>query len=152
MSTMEPLALPEGYSISGDPTRLDLDRVHAFLATESYWAKDIPRAVVEKTVQHSLTWGIYHAGGQVGFARVITDRATFAYLCDVFVDSGHRGIGLSKALVSTILAHPELQGLRRWMLVTADAHTLYEQFGFSAPKHPERYMEIHRPGIYRQGA
>jgi GNAT superfamily N-acetyltransferase len=107
---------------------------------------------VEKTVQHSLTWGIYHAGGQVGFARVITDRATFAYLCDVFVDSGHRGIGLSKALVSTILAHPELQGLRRWMLVTADAHTLYEQFGFSAPKHPERYMEIHRPGIYRQGA
>jgi len=147
---MQRPALPEGYSISHDPARLDLGRVHAFLAQESYWAKDIPRALVEKTVQHSMTWGIYHESGQVGFARVITDRATFAYLCDVFIDASHRGIGLSKALVAEIMAHPDLQGLRRWMLVTADAHTLYEQFGFTAPPYPERYMEIHRPEIYRQ--
>jgi GNAT superfamily N-acetyltransferase len=142
-------ALPEGYTISDDPARLDLDRVHAFLAQESYWAKGIPRGLVERTVRHSMTWGVFFEEGQVGFARVVTDRATFAYLCDVYVDAAHRGIGLSKALVAEILAHPELQGLRRWMLVTADAHTLYEQFGFTAPKHPERYMEIHRPGLYQ---
>lgn len=145
---MDRPSLPDGYSISGDPARLDLDRVHAFLAQESYWAKNIPRELVERTVRHSMVWGIYHAGGQVGFARVITDKATFAYLCDVYIDAAHRGLGLSKALVAAIMAHPDLQGLRRWMLVTADAHTLYEQFGFTATKYPERYMEIHRPDIY----
>jgi GNAT superfamily N-acetyltransferase len=141
--------VPDGYAISDDPARLDLDRVHAFISRESYWAKGIPRAIVEKTVRHSLTWGVYHGAEQVGFARVISDRATFAYLCDVYIDTAHRGKGLSKALVATILAHPDLQNLRRWMLVTADAQKLYEQFGFTVAEEPERYMEIHRPGIYQ---
>jgi len=139
--------LPEGYEISCDPARLDLDVIHGFLA-QSYWAKSIPKALVERTIQNSLCWGVYHASGQVGFARVITDKATFAYLCDVFVLPQHRGQGLSKALVALIKAHPDLQGLRRWMLVTADAQSLYEPFGFTVVSHPERHMEIHRPGIY----
>jgi len=141
--------LSDGYTISDDPARLDLDRVHAFLSQESYWALGIPREIVERTVRHSLTWGVYRGAEQVGFGRVISDKATFAYLCDVYIDAAHRGRGLSKALVAAILAHPDLQSLRRWMLVTADAHQLYEQFGFTAPQHPERYMEIHRPEIYR---
>jgi GNAT superfamily N-acetyltransferase len=140
--------LPQGYAISDDPARLDLERVHAFLSRESYWARGIPREIVEKAVRHSLTWGVYFGAEQIGFGRVISDRATFAYLCDVYIDSAHRRKGMSKALVATILAHPDLQNLRRWMLVTADARALYEQFGFTSPKHPDRYMEIHRPGIY----
>jgi GNAT superfamily N-acetyltransferase len=140
--------LPEGYEISDDPARLDFERIHRFLAHESYWAKNIPRALVEQAARHSLTWGVYALAGQVGFARVVSDRTTFAYLCDVYIEADHRGHGLSKALVARILAHPELQGLRRWMLVTADAHTLYEPFGWVVPGKPERYMEIHRPDIY----
>ena len=147
---MPGVALPEGYTISDDPALLDLDIVHAFIANESYWAKGIPKSLVERTVANSLCWGVYFDGKQVGFARVISDKATFAYLCDVFVASGHRGKGLSKALVATILAHPDLQNLRRWMLVTADAQKLYEQFGFTVAPQPDRYMEIHRPGIYQQ--
>ena len=143
--------VPDGYAISDDPARLDLDRVHAFISQESYWAKGIPRETVEKTVRHSLTWGVYRGAEQVGFGRVITDKATFAYLCDVYIDSAHRGKGLSKALIASILAHPDLQGLRRWMLVTADAQSLYEQYGFKAVAHPERHMEIHRPGLYMEG-
>ena len=143
--------VPDGYAISDDPARLDLDRVHAFISQESYWAKGIPRETVEKTVRHSLTWGVYRGAEQVGFGRVITDKATFAYLCDVYIDSAHRGKGLSKALVAAILAHPDLQNLRRWMLVTADAHTLYEPFGFTVPAYSERYMEIRRPGVYLEG-
>ena len=143
------IAVPEGYTISDDPARIDLDRVRAFLAGESYWAKGISREIVEKMVRHSMSWGVYGQEGQVGFARVVTDRATFAYLCDVYIDAEHRGIGLSKALVAAIMAHPELQNLRRWMLVTADAHSLYERFGFTVPKFPERYMEVHRPDIYQ---
>ncbi len=142
-------SLPEGYAISNDPARLDLQRVCEFLSRESYWARGIPHDVVEKMVRHSLVWGVYAPEGQIGFARVVSDRATFAYLCDVYIDASHRGLGLSKALVETIKAHPDLQNLRRWMLVTADAHTLYERFGFTVTKHPERYMEIHRPDIYR---
>ena len=144
------LSLPEGYTISDDPARLDLDRVHAFLSKESYWAQGMPRDLFDKMVRHSLVWGVYAAEGQVGFARVVTDRATFAYLCDVYIEAAHRGIGLSKALVAAVMAHPDLQKLRRWMLVTADAHTLYERFGFTVPKYPERYMEIHRSDIYRK--
>ena len=144
---MTPTELPEGYVISSDPALLDLDVIHGFIA-QSYWAKDIPKPLVERTISNSLCWGVYHREAQVGFARVITDKATFAYLADVFILPEHRGNGLSKALVATILAHPDLQGLRRWMLVTVDAQGLYEQFGFKPVPQPERHMEIHRPGLY----
>ncbi len=144
---MEVTNLPGGYVISSDPARLDLAVIHGFIA-QSYWAKGISKALVEQTIRHSLCWGVYQGETQVGFARVITDKTTFAYLCDVFVLAGHRGKGLSKALVAAIQAHPDLQGLRRWMLVTADAQGLYEQFGFTKVLHPERHMEIHRPGMY----
>jgi len=140
---------PDGYTISDDPARLDLDVIHGFISQSSYWAQEIPRALLERALRHSMCWGVYTDAAQVGFARVTTDRATFAYLADVFILPEHRGKGLSKALVAAILAHPDLQGLRRWMLVTADAQKLYESFGFQAVAKPERYMEIHRPDIYR---
>ena len=142
-----PTDLPTGYEISCDPARLDLDVIHGFLS-QSYWAKAIPRALVEKSIQNSLCFGAYQGAAQVGFARIVTDKATFAYLCDVFVLPDHRGHGLSKALVTAIVAHPELQGLRRWNLVTIDAHGLYEQFGFKTAAQPERYMEVLRHGMY----
>jgi GNAT superfamily N-acetyltransferase len=114
------------YTISTDSKRLDVELIHRWLAQESYWAPGIPRDVIERAIAGALNFGIYHATqGQVGFARVISDRATFAYLADVFVLDAHRGQGLSKRLMETILAHPELQGLRRWMLATRDAHGLY---------------------------
>jgi predicted GNAT family N-acyltransferase len=144
---MSAVDLPQGYAISDDPARLDLNVVHDFLAS-SYWAKGIPRELVEKTIRHSMCWGVYHDAAQVGYARVISDKATFAYLCDVFISTAHRGKGLSKALVATIQVHPDLQDLRRWMLVTADMQKLYAQFGFEPLKAPERHMEIHRPRIY----
>ena len=145
---MASVELPEGYLISSDPALLNLDVIHSFIA-QSYWAKDIPKPLVERMIRNSLCWGVYQSAEQVGFARVITDKATFAYLADVFILPEHRGNGLSKALVATILAHPDLQGLRRWMLVTADAQSLYEPFGFKVVPHPERHMEIHRPGMYK---
>ncbi len=139
--------LPDGYTISADPDRLDLDVIHGFISG-SYWAKAIPKALIERMVRHSLCFGVYHHEAQVGFARVISDYTTFGYLADVFILPLHRGRGLSKVLVATVMAHPELQGLRRWMLVTADAQQLYVPFGFKPVTQPERYMEIHRPGIY----
>jgi len=148
---MTSIELPEGYLISSDPARLDLQVIHGFIA-QSYWAKAIPKPLVERMISNSLCWGVYHEAAQVGFARVITDKATFAYLADVFILPEHRGKGLSKALVATIVAHPELQGLRRWMLVTVDAHGLYEQFGFKTVAQPERHMEIHRHGLYDQSS
>ncbi len=141
--------LPEGYTLSTDPARLDLNVIHGFIS-QSYWAKGMPRELVDRMVKNSLCFGVYHATGQVGFARVISDYTTFAYVADVFVLSEHRGRGLSKALVQAILAHPDLQQLRRWMLVTLDAHGLYEQHGFKPVAHPERHMEIHQPGIYEK--
>jgi N-acetylglutamate synthase-like GNAT family acetyltransferase len=138
---------PDGYTISCDPALLDLDVVHGFIAN-SYWAKGIPKALVEKSIRNSLCWGVYFKSAQVGFARVISDRATFAYLCDVFIASEHRGKGLSKALVAAIKTHPDLQGLRRWMLVTVDAHGLYAQFDFKTVTKPECHMEILRHGMY----
>jgi GNAT superfamily N-acetyltransferase len=142
--------LPSGYCISSDPALLNLDIVHGFIAN-SYWAKGIPKALVEKSIRNSIAWGIYFGALQVGFARVISDKATFAYLCDVFIAPEHRGKGLSKALVAAIKAHPDLQGLRRWMLVTVDAHGLYQQFDFQPVENPERHMEIHQPGLYLEG-
>ena len=128
-------------TVSTDPARLDLDAVHGFLTT-SYWAAGIPRENVERSIRHSLCFGAYVDGRQVGFARVISDRATFADVCDVFALPSHRGRGVGKRIMAAIRAHPELQGLRRWTLATRDAHGLYRQFGFTGPRHPERMMEI----------
>jgi GNAT superfamily N-acetyltransferase len=150
------------FVISTDRARLDLDVIHGFL-TNCYWAKGIPREVVERSIEHSLCFGIYHEVGeksrllakparsgapQVGFARVISDFTTIAYLGDVFVLESRRGRGLSKWMMECIMQHPRLQGLRRWILLTRDAHGLYAKFGFTLVKSPERYMELHRADAY----
>jgi GNAT superfamily N-acetyltransferase len=139
------------YTISTDPARLDLDLIHQYL-THSYWAEGIPPDLVERSIENSMPFGIFDGERQVGFARVITDRATFAYLADVFVLESHRGRGLSRWLMEVIMAHPELQGLRRWMLATRDAQGLYAKFGFSAPSGPGSLMQILRVGLYRNPA
>jgi GNAT superfamily N-acetyltransferase len=129
-----------GYEISTDRDRLDLDYIHAFLTT-SYWSPGVPRDTVAKAIAGSLNFGLYAAdGAQAGFARVVSDYATFGYLADVFVDPDHQGRGLGVWLVETVLAHPDLQGLRRFLLATADAHSLYARFGFAPLDAPERYM------------
>jgi len=136
------------FFITTDRTRLDLDLIHAFL-TNCYWAKGIPRETVERSIEHALCFGIYDgSGAQVGFARVITDFATIAYLGDVFVLESHRGRGLGKWMMESIMQHPAVQGLRRWILLTRDAHGLYQQFGFTPLKAADRYMELHRPDVY----
>lgn len=129
--------------ISAETNRIDIDFVHTFLTT-SYWAKGISREIVARSIANSLCFGVYIGDQQVGFARVITDRATFAYLSDVFILEEYQGRGLGKRLIEAILAHPELQGLRRWLLATADAHGLYAQFGFEPLAHPEKYMTIQK--------
>jgi len=133
--------------VSCDPERLDLDRIHAFL-TASYWAEGIAPETVARSIENSIPFGLYLSGEQVGFARVITDLASYAYLADVYVEEPFRGRGLSKLLMRAVLAHPELQGLRRWLLGTRDAHGLYRQFGFSELRVPERWMEKAAPGLY----
>jgi GNAT superfamily N-acetyltransferase len=134
-----------GYEISTDPARLDLDVIHGFLRT-AYWSPGVERAVVEKAIRHSLVFGLYAPdGAQVGFGRVVTDRAVFGYLADVFVLPDHRGQGLGVWLVETIVAHPDVQGLRRFILGTADAHGLYARFGFEPLLRPERFLSIERP-------
>ncbi|MDQ5851537.1 MAG: GNAT family N-acetyltransferase [Chloroflexota bacterium] len=135
------------YLISTDKRKLDLAVVHGFLAT-SYWATGVPMEVVERSVEHSLAFGVYEDNRQVGFARVITDRATFAYLADVFILEPWRGKGLGTWLIEVVLSHPELQGLRRWMLATRDAHELYRKAGFTSMASPERFMEIANPDAY----
>ena len=140
----------EPYRITTDPTAVDVDAVHAFLST-SYWASGIPRGVLERAIAGSIPFSLFHDDAQVGFARVVTDRATFAYLADVYVLEAHRGRGLGRWIVETVLAHPDLQGLRRFVLVTRDAHPLYAEYGFAALRRPEGYMEIHRPEVYRDG-
>ena len=128
-----------------------MDVIHEFL-TNCYWAKAIPREVVARSIEHSLCFGIYHgSGGQVGFARVVSDFATIAYLGDVFVLESHRGRGLGKWMMECVVRHPALQGLRRWILLTRDAHGLYSQFGFTPLESAERYMELHRPDVYKLG-
>lgn len=137
--------IKRGFLISTDQTLLDIDTIYNYLDKESYWAKGIPKQKLEQAIANSICFGVYHDKKQIGFARVITDKASFAYLADVFVLAGHRGVGLSKWLMQTILAHPDLQGMRRWMLATADAHGLYKQFGFNPITKPERFMEIFIP-------
>jgi GNAT superfamily N-acetyltransferase len=139
------------YVTSTDAARLDLDLLQRFLA-DSYWARGIPRTVLEKAVRHSLCFGVYTHGGQVGFARVVTDYATYGYIMDVFVVPAHRGKGLSKWLLDCVMTHPELQGFRRWQLGTRDAHGLYARFGFTTPAHPERLMEKTDPDVYLRAA
>lgn len=138
----------DGFTLSDDPARLDPTAIHAYL-TRSYWAKGIPRATVERSIQGSLCFGLYddEAGAQIGFARVVTDRATFAYLCDVYVLEAYRGRGLGVWLTACVLDHPDLQGLRRWLLTTQDAHGVYEKVGFVRAPFPERFMVIERPTL-----
>src|SRR5262245_35537518 len=133
--------------VSSDPARQDVEAIHAFLS-RAYWCEHIPREVVARAVRHSLCFGLFDGRNQVGLARVVTDRATFAYLCDVYVLESHRGRGLGKWLIETVMAHPDLQGLRRFQLVTRDAHGLYSRHGFDTPAHPDRQMEIFRHGMY----
>ena len=135
------------YSISTDPQRLDVDAVHAFLS-RSFWAEGISRELVARSMANSLCFGLFDDTRQIGLARVVTDRATYAYLCDVYVLESHRGRGLGKWLIEVVMAHADLQGLRRFQLVTRDAHALYGRHGFAAPSHPDRHMEIFRDGIY----
>jgi GNAT superfamily N-acetyltransferase len=150
------------FLISTDPARLDLDAIHNFL-TNCYWARGVPREVVARSIEHALCFGVYDgttprlakearhgAPGQVGFARVISDFATVAYVGDVFVLEAHRGRGLGKWLMECIMKHPALQNLRRWILTTRDAHGLYAQVGFTPVKSPERYMERHDPNVYER--
>jgi GNAT superfamily N-acetyltransferase len=133
---------PAELSITTDRSRLDLDMIHGFLSRSSYWAAGIPRELVVRALRHSTCFGAFEGEAQVGFARVISDHATFAYVCDVFVLDSHRGRGVGKELMAAIKSHPELQGLRRWVLFTRDAQGLYRQYGFSEARHPERLMEI----------
>lgn len=132
------------FIISDDPAKLDLDAICDFLS-RAYWAEKRPREVIEKSIRFSLNFGVYDGNRQVGFARVITDYATFAYLCDVFIHEEYRGHALGKWLMESILAHPNLQGLRRWSLATRDAHGLYKQFGFAELSKPASWMEKFDP-------
>ena len=139
------------YLISTDSSLLNVDVIHNYLTKESYWAMNIPREVVEKSISNSLCFGLYENDKQIGFARLVTDKATFAYLADVFILETHRGKGLAKWLMETIQSHPELQGLRRWMLGTRDAHALYEQFGWSVLDEDtrKRFMQRHNKNVYQ---
>lgn len=139
------------FVISTDPGKMDVPAIHRVL-TCSYWAEGIDEATVRRSVANSLCFGIFRSERQVGFARVITDRATFAYLADVFVIDEFRGRGLSKKLMEAIVSHPDLQGLRRWLLATRDAHTLYLKYGFAALPEPWRFMERFDPEAYRHSA
>lgn len=135
------------YWITTDSQKLDLAAIHAYLS-RSFWAEGIPKETMAKAIANSLCFGLFDGGEQVGLARVVTDRATFAYLCDVYVLETHRGRGLGKWLIETVMAHPDLQGLRRFQLVTRDAHGLYSRHGFDTPLNPERHMEIFKHGMY----
>ena len=137
------------YSITTDKARMDIDFIHRYL-TRSYWAEGITKEIVRKSVSGSLCFAVLEGEKQVGFARMVTDEATFAYLADVFIIEEYRGKGLSKWLIETILAHPGMHGLRRMMLATRDAHGLYSQFGFTPLNYPERWMQIHNPDVYKR--
>ena len=144
-------ARKDEYFVSTDSSLLSIDVIYNYLSRESYWAQNIPRQVVEKSISNSLCFGLYHQDKQIGFARLITDKATFAYLADVFILDEYRKKGLSKWLIKTIQAHPDLQGLRRWMLGTRDAHGLYEQFGWTVLDEDtrKRFMQRHNKNVYQ---
>lgn len=140
----------DNYCISTDRTKLDMNAIHNFLSTQSYWCPNIPFEKVKKSIENSLNFGLYFKDQQIGFARIISDFSTVAYLADVYVLPEHRGKGLSKWMMQVIMSHPELQGLRRWMLLTADAHGLYKQFGWTQVANPDRYMELHNKNVYQK--
>ena len=140
-------ALPAGYELSDDQARIDAAAAHAYL-TRSYWSPGIPLATVERAIANSLCVAVFHAGEQVAMARLLTDFATHAYLADVYVLEDHRGKGLSKAMLAHLQGRSDLQGLRRWMLFTRDAHALYAQFGWQGTQHPERLMLRENPDAY----
>ena len=143
----------EDYEISTDKTRLDLEMIHDFLTNRSYWSAGVPFSVVEKSIENSLCFGVYDQGRQVGFGRVVTDFATIAYVGDVFILEHYRGRGLGKKLVKTIMDHPELQGLRLWLLATKDAHDLYRKYGFQKVAETpflDRFMVIRNPNVYQK--
>ncbi len=142
------LATKGEFAIDTDKARLDVDAIQAFLVNDSYWARTRTREQTETAIENSICFGLYHGDRQIGFARVVSDRATFAYVGDVYVIDEFRGQGLSKWLMATMLDHPELQGLRRWILATRDAHGLYAQFGFTELVHPDRWMELPAPNAY----
>jgi GNAT superfamily N-acetyltransferase len=140
------------YNITTDISKLDVNVIHRFLSEESYWAKGISKNVVEKSIANSLCFGLFYKDAQIGFARLITDKATFAYVADVFILHEHRGKGLSKWLMRTIQSHPELKNLRRWLLTTKDAHTLYEQLGWQkpSPDYVYRFMMRQNADVYKK--
>ena len=137
------------YRITTDPSCIDLKAVHAYLAG-AYWSEEIPEDILARAIESSLCFSLLDVDRQIGFARVVTDRATFAYLCDVYVLEEYRGKGLGKWLIGELMSHPDLQGLRRFILLTRDAHGLYNQFGFTPLANPKSHMEIARPGIYKK--
>ncbi len=142
----------EEFMISTDPALLNVDVIHGYLSNQSYWAQNVPKEIVQKSITNSLCFGLYFKGKQVGFARLVTDKATFAYLADVFILKEYQGKGLSKWLMEIIQSHPELQGLRRWMLGTRDAHGLYEQFGWTVLDEDsrKRFMQRHFKDVYQK--
>jgi GNAT superfamily N-acetyltransferase len=142
-------ALPDGYTICADARRLDPGAIHAYL-TRSYWSPGVPLDIVQHAIANSLCFGVYRGDEQVGFARVVTDRATFAYLADVYILEAHRGLGLSKRLMEAIMGHADLQGLRKFLLATRDAHALYARFGFAPLANATRMMEIRIDDPYRR--
>lgn len=138
----------DNFSISTDTTKLDIASIHQFLSTKAYWSLNIPKEKVAQSIQNSLCFGVYDAGKQIGFARIISDYTTIAYLGDVYIHEAYRGKGLSKWLMETIMKHPNLQGLRRWILLTGDAHELYRKFGWSEISDASKWMEIHNKNCY----
>ncbi|MDO6431508.1 GNAT family N-acetyltransferase [Flavitalea sp. BT771] len=144
-------AIKDDYLITTDKTKLDVQFIHHFLSTEAYWSKDIPLDTVQHSIRNSLNFGVYHLDKQVGYARIVSDFATVAYLGDVFIIPAHRGKSLSKWLMEQVMGHPDLKGLRRWILLTRDAHALYSQYGWQSIASPDRWMEVHHPDVYTRG-
>ena len=136
------------YHITSDPDKFDFEKIFNFLSVQSHWSKGISMERIKKSIENSTTFAVFHNNLQVGMARIITDYATIVYVGDVFIDPAHRGKGLSKWLMEVITTLPELQGMRRWILTTKDAHSLYQKTGFKAPLYPERFMEIFNPDVY----
>lgn len=136
------------FSISTSKDKLDINSIHEFLSTKAYWALNIPKSRVQTSIENSLCFGVYHGEKQIGFAKVISDFSTIAYLGDVYIVEEYRGKGLSKWLIETIMTYPKLQGLRRWILLTGDAHGLYRQFGWTDIADPARWMELHNKNVY----
>jgi len=138
----------DGFLISTDKSKLDIDAIHEFLSTKAYWCLNIPKEKVITAIENSLCFGVYHGDKQIGFARIITDYSTIAYLGDVYVLEAYRGKGISKWLMETVMGHPALQGLRRWILLTGDAHALYRKFGWTDISDPAKWMELHNKNVY----